>query len=233
MARRDHPLRSIRAGVERVSTGDQARHYHREGYANLVLSGRFIEAAFAGRSSVEPGHVLLHGAFDAHADMSGGARGPTILRLPWRAIGPEGRFKVADPDRIAALAERSVAAAVEALAEMLEECPAGEPHWSDRLAADLVRGAEFPLSRWAEENGLSPDAVSRGFARRFGASPKRFRLEARTRAAWRRVVSEGASLTTIAHDAGFSDLAHMSRSIAAMTGQPPSYWRKAPALAGG
>jgi AraC-like DNA-binding protein len=233
MVHGSRPLLSIEAGVEQVATGDRARHYHREGYANLVLSGRFVEAAFAGRSRVGPGDVLIHGAFDAHADMSGGPRGPTVLRLPWRAVATEGRFKVADPDQIARLAERSVAAAVEALAEMLEEPAAGETHWTARLAAELAHGSEVPLHQWAEENGLSPPTVSRGFAKAFGASPKCFRLEARARNAWRRVVEERGSLTAIAHEAGFADLAHMSRSIAALTGRPPSYWRQAQAFAAG
>lgn len=233
MARAGRPLRSIKAGVEQVATGDRARHYHREGYANLILSGRFVEMAFAGRSPVEPGQVLIHGAFDAHADRSGGARGPIVLRLPWRAIALEGRFKVADPDLVAVLAERSVAAAVEALSEMLEECPVTATHWTDRLARELVRGSNVPLQQWAEENGLRPDALSRGFAEAFGTSPKCFRLEARARAAWRRVMEGGPSLTTIAHEAGFSDLAHMSRSIAAITGWPPSHWRAARARLAG
>jgi transcriptional regulator GlxA family with amidase domain len=58
-------------------------------------------------------------------------------------------------------------------------------------------------------------------------SPKLFRLEARTRRAWRALTGSALSLTSIAHEQGFADLAHMSRSVCGFTGFPPSRWRDA------
>jgi AraC-like DNA-binding protein len=34
-------------------------------------------------------------------------------------------------------------------------------------------------------------------------------------------------LTGLAYDHGFADLAHMTRSVSALTGRPPSAWRAA------
>ena len=54
--------------------------------------------------------------------------------------------------------------------------------------------------------------MSRGFHEAFGVTPVLFRLEARTRRAWRALAGSERSLTAIAHEQGFADRAHMSRS---------------------
>jgi AraC-like DNA-binding protein len=219
--------RRIKIGVETMPGTDVVRHYHREGYANVILGGSFIEAGFAGRSHVEPGDVLLHGAFDAHANMGASSRGVRVLRLPWSEAVREGHFRVTDPDRTARLAEHDVSAAVADLREQVRETPRREQGWPERLADDLGQLTSFRMDHWAEANGLTPETVSRAFRRHFGVSPQRFRLETRSRNAWRRVLRDPSSLTTIAHEVGFADLAHMTRGIADLTGFPPSVWRSA------
>jgi len=218
-------FRAIRSGVEAMPSGDIARHYHREGYANVILSGSFTEAAFAGRSAVQPGDVLLHGAFDAHADVNVSRRGPHILRLPWHDDGIEGHFRVQDPDGLACLAEIDPIAASERLRESLQPVTTAARHWSDRLAHDLLTERSLSIRQWAERHDLAPETASRGFHRRFGVTPKLFRLEGRTRAAWRVIVATDHSLTSVAYDTGFADLAHMSRSISMLTGASPRHWR--------
>jgi AraC-like DNA-binding protein len=220
-----HTFRAIRSGVEAMPGGDIARHYHREGYANVILSGSFIEAAFAGRSAVRPGDVLLHGAFDAHADVNVSRLGPCILRLPWHDVGVEGHFRVRDPDGLARLAEVDPIAASERLRESLQPVPTIARHWSDQLAHDLLTERALNIRQWAERHDLAPETASRGFHRRFGVTPKLFRLEGRTRAAWRVIVTTDHSLTSVAYDTGFADLAHMSRSISMLTGVSPRHWR--------
>lgn len=220
-------LRSVVAGVEKVPTGDQARHYHREAYATVILSGRFVETSFAGRSAVGPGDVLLHGAFDSHANVGGAPGGPTILRLPWFGSGQEGRFAIADPDALVRLAERCPFEARDMLAREIIAADSDTSHWVDRLAAEIGDGRVDSLADWAEHNRLSPETVSRGFGRAFQVSPKLFRLETRARTAWRAVVGGRERLTVIAHRTGFADLAHMSRSIRLLTGASPRQWRGA------
>ena len=220
-------LRSVVAGVEKVPTGDHARHYHREAYATVILSGRFVETSFAGRSAVGPGDVLLHGAFDSHANVGSGPGGPTILRLPWFGSGQEGRFTIADPDALARVAERCPFEARDVLAREMSAVDRDASHWVDKLAAEIGGGAVENLTDWAEQNRLSPETVSRGFGRVFQVSPKLFRLETRARTAWRAVVGGRERLTVIAHRMGFADLAHMSRSIRLLTGASPRQWRGA------
>ena len=220
--------RATRTGVEMAPKGDLPRHHHRDGYATIVLSGSFIEASFSGRSETAPGDVLLHGRFDCHANTARSTRAQ-ILRLPWTNDALEGHFRVRDPDALARLAESDPTAASLQLAAMLEPAPAAPAHWTESLAEHLSHDDGQSLGSWAEKSSLSPESLSRGFRRVFGVSPQLFRLQARTRRAWRAIVSCSASLTSIAHAHGFADLAHMSRSVTAFTSLSPMAWRSAAA----
>jgi AraC-like DNA-binding protein len=220
-------FRAVCFGVETLLPGQavRARHRHGAGYATVVLGGSFVEAGFAGRSIVLPGEVLLHAALDCHANLPLTRRRIQILRLPWPNDGPEGHFRIEDPDELVRLSEHDPHEAARVLATVLGELPAQQLHWTEVLAAALAQGSPLTLNRWAEVRGLRPEDVSRGFGRDFGVSPKRFRLEARTRRAWQAVLRGERTLTRIAHDHEFADLAHMSRSIRAFTGHAPTRWR--------
>lgn len=219
-------FRNVRWGVDALEPNlVLARHRHREGYANVILSGSFVEASFAGRFRVSPGDVLLHGGFDCHSNCDAGPRGLRILRLPWRPYAVEGRFRVNDPDMLARLSERDPIEASEELERSLQPGAPGEDDWPAVLAEDLSLDPSLQLADWADARGLARETISRGFSRTFGVNPRRFRLEARTRQAWKAIVSTSSPLTEIAHAHAFADLAHMTRSIGALTGHAPSAWR--------
>lgn len=224
-----YEFRTIVPGLEtlppRVS---RPRHHHQEGYATVVLAGSFTEVSFAGRMNAEPGDVLLHGRFDCHLDIAR-SRGPLqILRLPWRTETPEGKFRVRDPDALVRLAELDTELAASQLQHELRPSRPRVPQWVDDLAGALSSDATFRLHEWADQRGLRADVLSRVFQREFGVSAQRFRLESRTRLAWRQVLGSCSKLTDIAVQAGFSDLAHMSRSIHVFTGHSPTAWRRGP-----
>jgi AraC-like DNA-binding protein len=223
-----YEFRSVIAGVETLSPGaSMARHHHNEGYATIVLAGSLTEVSFAGRMCAEAGDVLLHGRFDCHLD-KGGMKGPLqILRLPWPHDTIEGQFRVTDPDALARLAEIDPERASARLHEELRPVAARERYWVDELAEALRSGSDLPLQEWAEIRGLRPTTLSSVFHREFGVYPKRFRLESRTRLAWREIVRSTASLTEIALNLGFSDLPHLTRSIHLFTGRSPRDWRTA------
>ena len=221
--------RQIAFGIERVAAADVPRHIHREGYANIVLGGTFTEASFAGRTRASPGTVLLHGAFDCHSNVSCSGR-PTILRVPWRGR-VEGAFEIADPDDLAKLCEKDPREAELALSEMQKQLARREQSWPDELATALRQDRVLVLRDWAEERSISPASLSRGFRDAYGVSPQRFRLDWRTRLAWRKVVGEAASLTEIAHECSFADLSHMSRNVSRLTGASPMAWRSLPGRA--
>jgi AraC-like DNA-binding protein len=221
-------FRAVCFGIETLLPDQavRARHRHGAGYATVVLAGSFVEASFAGRSIVQPGDVLLHAALDCHANLPLGRRRIQILRLPWPNDGAEGHFRIEDPDELVRLSEQDPHEAAQVLGTLLGTLPAQELHWTQALAVALAQGCSMTLNHWAEARGLRPEVVSRGFGRHFGVSPKRFRLEARTRRAWQAVLRGERTLTRIAHDHEFADLAHMSRSIRAFTGHAPTRWRE-------
>jgi AraC-like DNA-binding protein len=227
-----YEFRTVLPGVERLSGRlSMPRHHHSKGYATVVLSGAINEVSFAGRMRAGPGGVLLHGAFDCHLDRASGGHSLQILRLPWRDDELEGQFQVRDADALARLSECDPELAAACLREQLHAGRAPERDWVDDLARALVGDGDFLLQDWAEQHGLRPHTVSRVFGHEFGVSPKRFRLESRTRLAWRAVVGSTRPLTEIAFRAGFSDLAHLSRSIRTFTGRAPQDWRGRPRVA--
>jgi AraC-like DNA-binding protein len=222
-----YEFRSVVAGVETFTPPiSMPRHHHNEGYATLVLAGSVVEVSFAGRMRGGPGDVFLHGRFDCHLDRAARRGSLQILRLPWRHDALEGQFHVRDPDVLVRLAESDPELAAAQLYEQLRPCILGDRYWVDELATALQTNPLFPLQEWAEIRGLRPDTLSRVFGLEFGVSPKRFRLESRIRLAWREIIGSSRPLTDIAFKTGFSDLAHLSRSIHAFTGRPPKLWRE-------
>ncbi len=222
--------RAVQFGVETLKCPPVLpRHRHAAGYANVVLAGSFEEASFAGRFVASPGDVLLHGAFDCHANWAVNRRSLQILRLPWFNNSLEGRFRISDPDRLAIAAERDPIDAMMQLHHDLIQFPVQEhvlQHWTERLAQALRAERVLRLDFWAESEHLTPETISRGFHRAFGVTPRVFRIESRARRAWNLLLRSPSPLTSIAHELGFADQAHLSRAIAALTGAPPTYWRR-------
>jgi AraC-like DNA-binding protein len=218
--------RAVHFGVETLNSAMALpRHRHAAGYANVVLAGSFEEASFAGRFVASAGDVLLHAPFDCHANWLN-RRTLQVLRLPWFNNSLEGRFRIPDPDKLVRLAERDLMAAVAQLQHDLIPIPQQELHWTERLAQAL-RFEKVPrLEAWADSEHLTPETISRGFHRAFGVTPQVFRIESRARRAWNLLLRSPSPLTSIAHELGFADQAHLSRTISALTGAAPTYWRR-------
>jgi hypothetical protein len=137
-ARQPQLYRAVHFGVETLPSGlALPRHRHTAGYATVVLAGSFEESSFAGRFIATPGDVLLHAAFDCHANRPLTRRGPQIVRLPWDDQLTEGHFRVRDPEVLACLSQRDVFEALATLREDLIPIPERELHWTDRLARAL------------------------------------------------------------------------------------------------
>jgi AraC-like DNA-binding protein len=196
------------------------RHRHVEGYAALVLAGGYVEAGDRGRIRVESGQVVIHGAYEAHQDYFARA-GALVLNLP--LIGNLDGFTgvVTDADAIAREAERDILSAAALLKETICPMNALLTDWPDRLAIALASQRDFSIEDWADEMGLAPPSISRGFRHAYGVSPKRYRLEQRTLRALRKLQAWPGTLAGLAADVGFSDQAHLTRAVLAMTGVAP------------
>jgi len=224
-------FRTIVPGRETLTPGyDLPRHRHLEPYALVVIAGGFEQTSYAGRVLVSAGDVLVQPTLDCHANRLS-SRGAQILRLPWTHVeGAGGVHRLRDVDGVVRLAARDVRAASELVRTevALSDPVDGESDWPDMLARDIRRGRAGRLAEWAVRNGLAVETLSRGFARLYGVAPARFRVEWKARGAWLRVIGTEDTLASIAAGAGFADQAHMTRSIVALTGAPPSRWRRQP-----
>jgi AraC-like DNA-binding protein len=207
---------------------DAPRHRHLDAYATILLEGAYEQSAYAGRLSVSAGDVLVQPTLDAHADRLI-SRGVRLLRLPWpRDAGLGGVWRPRDLDTVIRVARRDVVEASALLAAQLrpgERRPprADAPH--DRLAAALVDG-EASIGLWAERSGVRRETVSRRFLGAYGVTPARFRAEQRARQAWLRATGSREPLAVIAADLGFTDQAHMTRSVRFISGDTPAAWRR-------
>ena len=203
-----------------------ARHRHDSGYVAVVLDGGYLEAGEGGRIRAEAGMALVHHGWSAHQD-GFGAAGARVLNLPLPAGLAEGPVRLADADAIVRLAARDPHAAAELVRETAMPAASGPGDWPDLLAATLARDPALSITAWADRAGLDPASVSRGFARAYGVSPKRFRLELRTRSAVRALAGWRGTLAALAADHGFADQAHFARAALALTGLTPSQLKAA------
>lgn len=208
--------------ISRHSCGaNLPRHRHVDGYIAVVLTGGYVETGDSGRWCARPGTIIVHGAHEAHRDAFD--LGTTaVLNLPLPYPMESGAGIVADVDAIARTAEKDPFAASVLATGQFRPVARQLADWPDILAAALTDDPDLILGDWADAMGLAPASVSRGFARVYGVSPQRYRLEARARRAIAPIVGSSATLADIAADQGFADQAHMTRTIGALTSMPPS-----------
>jgi AraC-like DNA-binding protein len=152
-----------------------------------------------------------------------------VLSGGYEEAGDRGCFRVQagrDADSIVRLAEKD---ASKALAEVIEATVSARrsvQDWPHALAEALREDLHLRLDAWASEQGLADATVSRGFGRVFGISPKAYRAKQRAQMALRLALQSDHALTDVAITTGFSDQAHMTRTVHAMTGWTPGAWRR-------
>lgn len=223
-------FRHIRPGFERIAAGyRRPRHAHLTAYATVVLDGRYEQASFAGRMRIEPGDVLIQPVLDRHDSRCLSRCDLVLLRLAWiPETGLGGVYKVRGVDDVIKAAAKDPVAASALLRETLRDAaeePVLQKDWPD-LLSEHFRAGGCSLSRWAHDQGLARETISRGFLRTFGVSPRKYAAELRARAAWIRIVSRCDDLAVIASEAGYADQSHMTRAIRMFTGAPPDAWRR-------
>jgi AraC-like DNA-binding protein len=215
-------LEAVRTWMSNHRAGERlARHRHAEGYAALVLGGGYVEAGDNGRIRVQPGQVVVHNAHEAHQDDFSSV-GAQVLNITLVEGLDVVTGMVKDPDAIAGLAERDIAGAAALLKDAIQPLDAQLSDWPDMLAAALASTAEFSIEDWADGMNLAPQSISRGFRRAYGVNPQRYRLEQRTLRAIRKLHAWRGTMAALAAELGFSDQAHLTRAVVALTGLPPN-----------
>jgi AraC-like DNA-binding protein len=224
-------FRSIRPGFDRIPAGvSRPRHAHLAPYATILLDGGFEQSSYVGRMRIEPGDVLIQPVLDRHDSRPRGAKDLRLLRLAWPFdAGLGGVYRISDVDLVIRTARRDPQAASELLHATVSKTssqPVLSQDWPDLLAADIRARHPMNLTGLAHRYSLRRETLSRGFARTFGIAPRSFAIELKAREAWIRIVTSSDSLAKIAANLGYADQPHMTRAVRALTGTPPSMWRK-------
>ena len=95
-----------------------------------------------------------------------------------------------------------------------------------RAKAALAADPRLGLTGLSRELGFSPHHLSRIFARLTGCTISQYRNRLRVSLALDRIGGGENDLARLAHDLGFSDHAHLTRTIRAATGHTPSACRE-------
>jgi AraC-like DNA-binding protein len=199
------------------------RHRHNAGYAALVLDGQYIERGSSGRWHVEPGDIVAHGNFEAHDNAILG-RHAWILNIPLPpALKLPPVFRVSNFEELVFVARKSPKDAIDLLKPNLV-CNPIVSDWPDILA-QLLRETPIAINMWAKEAGIAESSVSRGFRKTYGIPPSQYRIEAQLLKAINAIFASKQPLSQIAFECGFSDQAHFSRRVRAMTGHSPMQLR--------
>ncbi|MEQ7874326.1 AraC family transcriptional regulator [Sphingomonas sp. ASV193] len=201
------------------------RHRHATAYVAIVLEGSYCETGDLGRLSASAGDVLVHGRWEAHQDIVG-SNGARLLNVPTDLDRLPGLYRSEKLDLVLkALRDGETGDLAEWFEPSLVPVQQCGGDWPEQLVASINQDPSLSLGAWAAERNLRPPEVSRGFAARYGLSPKKFRAEAKARTALLSILKSHATLASIAQASGFSDQSHMTTAICAMTGRPPSFWR--------
>ncbi len=202
-------------------------HRHREPYIAVIADGCLEEVGEHGRTTLTAGEFIIHEAFEAHADDAGDA-GVEIINLPlpsnFDAASASGAADI--EDLLRKITQDGADAAAQWLLGSATRTQRRKTDWPDALAADL--SADFALSivQWAEQRGMAPETVSRGFRRAYGITPKSFRAIVRARKAAAALQRTRAPLVQVALEFGYSDQSHFCRAITEVTGVSPARWRR-------
>ena len=104
----------------------------------------------------------------------------------------------------------------------------GRPRWL-RDARDRVHeslGEKLAIGGLADELGVDPLRLSRGFRRHFGESIGRMHRRLRIEEACRRLAREDVRIVDVAASLGFADQSHFTRVFRELTGTTPASYRR-------
>ncbi len=223
-------------------------HAHRSPYFCLVVQGSFEERSGGDRQTCGPGTIVFHPAHEEHADWFGaaGARcfnlelAPALAgRLAEDGVLPHSR-RTLGPGRASAVAASLRAAeggvgleVEEAVLDLLGELdtvrePArgSRPAWIER-GLERLRSPHPPsIASLAEEAGVHPVYFARAFRAALRMSPSDVAARARLERAADSLLGSEASVSGVAHAAGFADHSHFCRHFRRAFGVTPSDYRR-------
>jgi AraC family transcriptional regulator len=228
-------------------------HGHDPAYFTVVLEGCYAERTGAATRVVESGALLFHPASEEHA-VQFGANATRIFRLePLPAMLEEFRLSHVRWDVSLARDANPVRQLVLRMRQAYIENDALAPLAVDGLACELVAIVAGTLTRrrssqranalrardaieaqldqsvtlagLAQEIHCHPMTLVRAFRRTFGCSVGTYLRRRRLEEASRLLRSSDTPISVIALRTGFSDQAHLTRTLGQATGFTPAAWR--------
>lgn len=201
-------------------------HRHDGAYAALVIDGNHVEMSADGPVDCVPGTLVLHPRWHAHGNRFGNVGAKVVnLDLDGGVAGDALRvLRVHDAKDALAVFTRTP----HRLGELIASCSAApsptlQP-WQHAFLRELEDG-DLEIAALAQRAGVSLAHASRSFVKSHGMPPQLLRRELRCRRALR-MLADGMALADIAMLAGFADQSHLTRTLRAATGAPPSRLRR-------
>jgi AraC-like DNA-binding protein len=168
-----------------------------------------------------------------HPAMFRGFLGRSMDTITDKVLKVSELFEALDADLDAALmAANDPAVLADSIEDLLRhKLPSPDARATDvrNLVAMIAETPDlYSVAALARQAGVTPRTLQRQFENYVGVGPKwvvdRYRM---IEAVDTLNADAEASLTTLAHALGYFDQAHFSKAFAALTGKPPSFYRKA------
>lgn len=222
------------------SQARQPRHWHARDQLSFLVAGALNERLDGRDFDVAGGSVGYKPAGAWHEDRWGPAGAlffsinmpPGSLNGRLR-VGQAGWTKLAPAFPLAALirscfATGSADERIDFIKDALADAgpaprrPSTPPAWLRRAREALTDAPELSIDAVAAMAGVDRSHLSRSFRQHYGLAPSVHRRRVRTAQAIGAIIGSRHALGLVAHDAGFSDQAHMTRTLQAAVGFPPS-----------
>jgi AraC family transcriptional regulator len=222
-------------------------HSHVDATVSLLRRGSFIESSFASKQDCRPFDLIVEPAGEAHWNQFGpvGATCFHIVFDPQRLDSTRGDV-FNRPGHIRggmlpsltirleqelSLTDRASALAIEAV---IFEVLAQTARWPTRhqvpafwlrQVCDLIEcnvGSPLSLRKIAEQVGVHPGHLARGFRKHYQCSIGEYLRKVRIEAAMRQIAQARTPLVEIATSLGFYDQSHFTRAFRMQTGMTPA-----------
>ncbi|MEM6483484.1 MAG: helix-turn-helix domain-containing protein [Pseudomonadota bacterium] len=182
-----------------------------------MLDGRYTEIGDTGAWTATSGSVIAHAPSETHHGAISG-QSAEVLLLPSRRASATPPNTLDDIDEAIRLSRQSLSEAADFVLEQFKPAELRAFDWPAELAAALREDSTLQINDWTHSRGIDKSVASREFRKVFQYSPSRFRLKSKVHKAVDLLISSEEPLATVAQKSGFSDQAHMCRSLVAMTG---------------
>lgn len=221
--------------LSHYAAGEQCRaHRHEQVQRSLLLAGSYVEDSEAGRREVHCRALSIKPAGFEHEDRFGHAGALILSVLHEHGDGAARDYGLSSwpkciPPQAMTFGEGFDHAWIAGPWQDARWLPPNPPTvrpWLTEARQRLLEQPSMAVTTLARTLGKHPVHLARQFRTTFGETPSEVRQHDRTARAIDQIVRSSRTLSDIAFDVGFSDQAHMTRALKAMTGWTPADLRR-------